>query len=105
MRHVRTSRQILIFPNINIPVVAVDWTYTGLNPEELEGRHTSVCERVLTANVGNIQYIESTTVDIQVIGASPDSGRTYGPRLIEIKGVTATQLHFRESPAVFLGEG
>jgi multidrug efflux pump subunit AcrB len=26
-----------IFPNINIPVVAVDWTYTGLNPEELEG--------------------------------------------------------------------
>jgi Cu/Ag efflux pump CusA len=30
-----------IFPNINIPVVAVDWTYTGLNPEELEGRLTS----------------------------------------------------------------
>jgi multidrug efflux pump subunit AcrB len=21
-----------IFPNINIPVVAVDWTFTGLNP-------------------------------------------------------------------------
>jgi multidrug efflux pump subunit AcrB len=21
-----------IFPDINIPVVAVDWTYTGLNP-------------------------------------------------------------------------
>jgi hypothetical protein len=31
-----------IFPNINIPVVAVAWTYTGLNPEELEGRLTSV---------------------------------------------------------------
>jgi Cu/Ag efflux pump CusA len=30
-----------IFPNINIPVVAVAWTYTGLNPEELEGRLTS----------------------------------------------------------------
>jgi multidrug efflux pump subunit AcrB len=25
-----------IFPNINIPVVAVSWTYTGMNPEELE---------------------------------------------------------------------
>jgi Cu/Ag efflux pump CusA len=23
-----------IFPNINIPVVAISWTYTGLNPEE-----------------------------------------------------------------------
>ncbi len=26
-----------IFPNINIPVVSIGWTYTGLNPEELEG--------------------------------------------------------------------
>src|ERR1700734_1797793 len=56
-----------IFPNINIPVVAVDWTYTGLNPEELEGRLTSVYERVLTATVDNIQHIESTTVNGQVI--------------------------------------
>src|ERR1700723_3257300 len=52
-----------IFPNINIPVVAVDWTYTGLSPEELEGRLTSVYERVLTATVVNIQHIESTTVN------------------------------------------
>src|SRR3984885_3867227 len=51
-----------IFPNINIPVIAVDWTYTGLNPEELEGRLTSVYERVLTVAVDNIQHIESTTV-------------------------------------------
>ena len=29
------------FPNVNIPVVAVVWTYTGLNPEEMEGRLTS----------------------------------------------------------------
>jgi AcrB/AcrD/AcrF family len=56
-----------IFPNINIPVVAVDWTYTGLNPEELEGRLTSVYVRVLTATVDNIQHIESTTVNGQAI--------------------------------------
>ena len=30
-----------IFPNINIPVIAVAWTYTGLNPEEMEGRLTT----------------------------------------------------------------
>jgi multidrug efflux pump subunit AcrB len=56
-----------IFPNIDIPVVAVDWTYTGLNPEELEGRLTSTYERVLTATVDNIEHIESTTVNGQAI--------------------------------------
>lgn len=56
-----------IFPNINIPVVAVDWTYTGLNPEELEGRLTGVYDRVLTATVDNIEHIESTTVNGQAI--------------------------------------
>jgi multidrug efflux pump subunit AcrB len=52
-----------IFPSINIPVVAVAWTYTGLNPEELEGRITTVYERVLTTTVDNIEHIESTTVN------------------------------------------
>src|ERR1700758_434855 len=52
-----------IFPNINIPVVAVAWTYTGLSPEEMEGRITTVYERVLTTTVDNIQHIESTTVN------------------------------------------
>ena len=26
-----------IFPSIDIPVMAVAWLYTGLNPEEMEG--------------------------------------------------------------------
>jgi len=34
-----------IFPNINIPVVAVAWTYTGMNPEEWEGRLTTVMRK------------------------------------------------------------
>ncbi|WP_263368473.1 efflux RND transporter permease subunit [Edaphobacter bradus] len=50
-----------IFPNINIPVISVGWTYTGLNPEELEGRLTSPYEKGLTTLVDNIQHIESTT--------------------------------------------
>jgi len=56
-----------IFPNINIPVIAVAWQYTGLNPEEMEGRLTSVYERVLTTTVDNIEHIESTTVNGQAI--------------------------------------
>jgi CzcA family heavy metal efflux pump len=56
-----------IFPNINIPVIAVAWQYTGLNPEELEGRLTSVYERILTTTVDNIEHIESTTVNGQAV--------------------------------------
>src|SRR5271163_5046979 len=56
-----------IFPNINIPVIAVAWQYTGLNPEEMEGRITTVFERVLTTVVDNIQHIESTTYNGQSI--------------------------------------
>ncbi|HWY06169.1 MAG TPA: efflux RND transporter permease subunit, partial [Candidatus Acidoferrales bacterium] len=56
-----------IFPNIDIPVVAVAWQYTGLNPEELEGRITTVYERILTTTVDNIEHIESTTVNGQAI--------------------------------------
>jgi CzcA family heavy metal efflux pump len=56
-----------IFPNINIPVVAVAWQYTGMNPEELEGRLTSTYERVLTTTVDNIEHLESTTVNGQAM--------------------------------------
>ena len=54
-----------IFPNINIPVIAIAWGYTGLNPEEMEGRVTSVYERTLTTTVDNIEHIESTTINGQ----------------------------------------
>src|SRR5215470_5996887 len=56
-----------IFPNINIPVIAVAWQFTGLNPEEMEGRFTTAYERILTTTVDNIEHIESTTVNGQAI--------------------------------------
>ncbi|MGA2052094.1 MAG: efflux RND transporter permease subunit, partial [Opitutales bacterium] len=56
-----------IFPNINIPVISVAWTYTGLGPEDLEGRLTSPFERVLTTLVDNIEHIESTTYNGVVV--------------------------------------
>jgi multidrug efflux pump subunit AcrB len=56
-----------IFPNINIPVIAVAWQFTGLNPEELEGRIMTVFERVLTTVVDNVEHLESTTVNGQAM--------------------------------------
>src|SRR6202163_2720094 len=50
-----------IFPSINIPVISVAWTYTGLNPEDIEARLTTPYEKALTTLVDNIQHIESTS--------------------------------------------
>ena len=52
-----------IFPSIDIPVIAVAWQYTGLNPEEMEGRLTTFFERGTTTTVDNIEHIESTTIN------------------------------------------
>ena len=51
-----------IFPSINIPVVAVVWTYTGMEPTEVTNHITSVYERVLTTTVNNIEHIESQSL-------------------------------------------
>ncbi|HEX4066991.1 MAG TPA: efflux RND transporter permease subunit [Acidobacteriaceae bacterium] len=56
-----------IFPNINIPVVAVNWNYTGLDPEEIEGRLTQPYEKALTSLVDNIEHIESTNYNGQSV--------------------------------------
>ena len=56
-----------IFPNIDIPVISIAWQYTGLNPEELEGRLTTPYEKALTTLVDNIEHTESTTIAGQVI--------------------------------------
>ncbi|MEK6397202.1 MAG: efflux RND transporter permease subunit, partial [Terriglobus sp.] len=50
-----------VFPNINIPVISIGFTYTGLNPEEVEGRLTTPYEKALTTLVDNIQHTESTS--------------------------------------------
>ena len=56
-----------VFPNIDIPVLAAIWQYTGLTPEQMEGRMTSQVERNLTTSVANIEHIESVTLGGRVI--------------------------------------
>jgi multidrug efflux pump subunit AcrB len=56
-----------IFPNIDIPVIATVWNYTGLGAEEMEERMTSTFERNLTTNVNDIEHIESVTMSGRAI--------------------------------------
>jgi len=50
-----------IFPEIRIPVIAVVWQYTGLPPDEMAGRITTLYERVLTTTVNDIEHIEANS--------------------------------------------
>ncbi|HXZ32447.1 MAG TPA: efflux RND transporter permease subunit [Terriglobales bacterium] len=51
-----------IFPNIDIPVVSVLWTYDGFDAEQMANRIVSLTERALTTTVDNIQHIESQSL-------------------------------------------
>lgn len=51
-----------IFPDINIPVVSVVWNYTGLPPDEMGDRITSIFERAVTTTVNDIEHIESESL-------------------------------------------
>src|SRR6266566_2938506 len=51
-----------IFPNINIPVVAVVFSYTGLPPDDMSGRVVTFYERALTTSVNDIEHIESQSI-------------------------------------------
>ena len=52
-----------IFPDINIPVISVIWTYRGLSAEEMSQRIVVAYERGLTTTVNDIEHIESQSVD------------------------------------------
>jgi multidrug efflux pump subunit AcrB len=52
-----------IFPNINIPVVSIVWTYNGFSAQDMAYRITSNYERALTSDVDDIEHIESQSVN------------------------------------------
>src|SRR6201995_1595276 len=51
-----------IFPSINIPVISVVFSYTGLSPDDMSGRVVTFYERGLTTSVGDIEHIESQSI-------------------------------------------
>jgi len=50
-----------IFPEIRIPVIAVAWQYTGLPPDQMAGRISTLFQRTLTTTVNDIEHIEANT--------------------------------------------
>ncbi len=50
-----------IFPDIRMPVIAVAWQYTGLPPDQMSGRVSTLFQRSLTTTVNDIEHIEANT--------------------------------------------
>src|SRR5258707_10471400 len=64
-----------IFPEINIPVVAGIWQYTGLSVPEMEQRISTYSEYSMSANVTGIKDIQAQTlngISVQKIYFQPD---------------------------------
>jgi multidrug efflux pump subunit AcrB len=64
-----------IFPEINIPVVTVIWSYTGLSTPEMEQRVTTYSQYSISSNVNGIKNIEAQTMaglSVQKIYFQPD---------------------------------
>src|SRR5207237_7481582 len=51
-----------IFPEINIPVISIIWQFSGLSPNEVEGRMVTISERAMTTTVNSIEHIESQSL-------------------------------------------
>ncbi|HLW76238.1 MAG TPA: efflux RND transporter permease subunit, partial [Bryobacteraceae bacterium] len=56
-----------IFPDVNIPVIAALWNYSGLAPDEMEERITTQFERSLSNSVNDMEHIESQTMNGRAI--------------------------------------
>lgn len=56
-----------VLPTVDIPVVVVVWTYTGLDTTDMAQRITTYSEFSLSNNVNNIKLMESTTLQGQTI--------------------------------------
>jgi CzcA family heavy metal efflux pump len=52
-----------IFPDINIPVVSVVWSYTGMSPQDIADRIVTNSERGINITVNDIEHIESQSVN------------------------------------------
>jgi CzcA family heavy metal efflux pump len=82
-----------IFPKINIPVVSVVWTYSGLLPKDMSDRVVYYYERQLTSQVNGIEHIESQSLSgYGVVKIFFQKGVDIGAALAQVTAVSQTVL-------------
>ena len=84
-----------IFPQIDIPVVAVIWQYNGLAPEEMERRVVTQCERAISSNVNGIQRLESQSIQgVGLLRIYFQPGLDIGASIAQISATCGTILRW-----------
>lgn len=84
IRQMRTD----IFPEIDIPVVTMLWTYKGMETSEVERRITTYAEYAITSNVNDIKRVESQTLNgVGVIKIYFHPGANIGTALSQVTAV------------------
>jgi CzcA family heavy metal efflux pump len=82
-----------IFPDINIPVVSVVWSYQGLSAEQMADRIITPNERAMTTTVNNIEHIESQSLDgVAVIKVFFHQGANISTALAQMTSISQTLL-------------
>src|SRR6202158_1154800 len=82
-----------IFPNINIPVVSIIWSYNGLDPQDMADRIISIYGRPLTTTVDNIEHIESQSLyGIAVVKVFFQPSANLSQSIAQITAISQTQL-------------
>ena len=82
-----------IFPVIDIPVVSVIWSFTGVSPEEMEKRIVTVSERAFTTTVNDIEHIESQSMQgVSVIKVFFQPGAKVEAAVAQLTSITQTIL-------------
>ncbi|HEY1423835.1 MAG TPA: efflux RND transporter permease subunit [Candidatus Acidoferrum sp.] len=84
-----------IFPDINIPVISLVWTFTGLEPQEMEQRITGNVERGIATLVNDVEHTESQSLNgIAVIKVYFQPGANIQTALAQTGSISQTFLRF-----------
>src|SRR5437899_3124010 len=84
-----------IFPDINIPVITLIWTYNGLEPQEMEQRIVSNVERGVTVLVNDVEHIESQSLSgLALIKVFFQPGANIQTALAQTAAISQTFLRF-----------
>jgi multidrug efflux pump subunit AcrB len=83
-----------IFPTIDIPVVAVVWSYGGLSATDMERRVIFLDERALSTSVNGISRIESESINgIGIMRVYFEPGTDIGSAIAQITAVGVIVTH------------
>ncbi|MCX7090455.1 MAG: efflux RND transporter permease subunit [Legionellales bacterium] len=84
-----------IFPAIDIPVVSVIWGYSGMPPDDMANRITTIFELACTTTVNDIEHMESQSLlGVSVTKLYFQKGVSVSTAIAQVTAIAQTQLKY-----------